>query len=153
MELRVRSLCFLVFFTLASIGHTRSVQASSDNPAPLNAGMVALVADPQKYDGKLIQTIGFMCLEYEGDALYLHEDDFRYGIYKNAFVLRLSQAQRNQFKNLSPGYVIIDGTVYANGPERWDYAGAIGKITRLERWRQRGDLPAPPAEPPSHCSR
>lgn len=149
----VRSLCLLAVFMLFPVGSARLSHASSDSPAPINAGMVALVADPQKYEGKFIRTIGFMCLEYEGDALYLHEEDYRYGIYKNAFALRLSQAQRKQFKSLSLKHVIIEGTLFANGPERWDYAGAIGNITRLEYWHPRGDIPAPPEESPSRCSR
>jgi hypothetical protein len=54
---------------------------------------------------------------------------------------------------MSLKYVIVEGTVYANGLESSEYAGAIGDITRFEYWRPRGDIPAPPAEPPSHCSR
>jgi hypothetical protein len=131
----------------------RPVQTSSSASAPLNVGMVALLADPHKYEGKVVRTIGFMCLEYEGNALYLHEEDYRYGILKNAMALRLSPAQQKKFKNLSLKHVIIEGTVDANGPERWEYGGAIDNITRLDIWRPRPDIPAPPAEPPSHCTR
>lgn len=145
--------CFLVMAMLFSARSAQPLQTASKTSAPLNVGMVALLGDPQKYDGKVIRTIGFMCLEYEGDALYLHEEDYRYGILKNALALRLSSAQQKQFKSLSLKYVIIEGTMYANGPERWDYGGAIGNITRLDIWRPRPDIPVPPAEPPSHCSR
>lgn len=115
--------------------------------------MVALLADPQKYEGKAVRTIGFMCLEYEGNALYLHEEDYRYGILKNAMALRLSPAQQKKFKSLSLKHVIIEGTFDANGPERWQYGGAIDNITRLEIWRPRPDISVPPVEAPSHCSR
>jgi hypothetical protein len=115
--------------------------------------MVTLLADPQAYDGRFIRTIGFMCLEYEGDALYLHEEDYRYGVTKNALALNLSPAQRKQSKGLSPKHVIVEGTLHANGPETSDYAAAIGGITRLEQWRQRPDIPAPTEGPPSGCQR
>lgn len=149
----VRTLCFVAVFMLFPMGSAWPSHASSESPQPLNVSMVALVANPEKYDGKFVRTIGFMCLEYEGDALYLREEDFRFRILKDAFALRLSQAQQKEFKNLSLKHVIIEGTVYANGPERWDYAGAIGNVTRLEYWRPRGDVPAPSEEPPSRCGR
>jgi len=143
-------LCSMALLLLP-VESARSFQASPTKP--LNVGMVALLADPQKYEGKVVQTIGFLCVEYEGDALYLHKEDYEYIDDKNAFSLRLSDAQRKQFKAMSLKYVIIEGTVYANGPERWDYAGAIGNIRRLDIWRSRPDIPVPPAEAPSRCSR
>jgi hypothetical protein len=56
--------------------------------------MVVLLAEPQKYDDKFIRTIGFVCLEYEGDALYLHEQDYRHQNYENALELRGTKAVR-----------------------------------------------------------
>ena len=98
-------------------------------------GMVALLAMPEKYEGRTVRTLGFLCVEFEGDALYLHEEDYRYGLVKDSFALRLSESQRREFKKLSLRYVLIEGTVYANGLERTDmWSGAIGKITRLEAW-------------------
>lgn len=81
--------------------------------------MVALIAAPESYEGKFVRTHGFLCIEFEGDALYLHEEDYRHGFTKNSFALRLSKLQREQFKGLSLKYALIEGTVYAmgnNGP-------------------------------------
>ena len=147
------SLYLLVLIMLLPFGSARSSHASSGRPKPINVGMVALLAEPQSYDGKFIRTFGFMCLEYEGDALYLHEEDYRYQNYKNAVWLRVAEAQRKQFKSLSLKHVLIEGTMYANGLESSEYAGAIGNITRLEYSGPRGDIPALPEEPPSRCSR
>jgi len=152
MKTSKSAICLLAVVMLFSARSAKPFQSSSTSSAPLNVGMVALLGDPQKYDGKVIRTIGFMCLEYEGNTLYLHEEDYRYGIYKNALTLRLSPAQQKEFKKLSLKHVIIEGTFDANGPERWDYGGAIGNVTRLDIWRPRPDIPVPPAEPPSHCS-
>jgi len=105
--------------------------------------MVALIAAPENYEGKSVRTHGFLCIELEGDALYLHEEDYRHGLTKNSFALRLAKSQRQRFKSLSLKYVLIEGTVYANGLERTDrWSGAIGNITRLEVWPiQRGHVP------------
>ena len=108
---------------------------SSDVSKPIDVGMVALIAAPESYEGKFVRTHGFLCIEFEGDAVYLHEEDYRHGLTKNSFALRLSKAQREQLKSLSLKYVLIEGTVYANGPEHTDrWSGAIGNITRLEVW-------------------
>ena len=76
--------------------------------------MVALIAAPNSYEGKFIRTHGFLCLEFEGDAVYLREEDYRHGLTKNSFALRLSK-QQEQFKSLSLKYVLIEGTEYAKG--------------------------------------
>jgi hypothetical protein len=114
----------------------------------LSVGMVALLANPQNYDRKLIQTIGVLCVEHEGDALYLHFEDAQHLNDKNAFSLRFSAAQREQFKSLNLKYVLIEGTMYANGPERSEFGGAIGNITRLEAWGPTTGIDAPPGRWP-----
>lgn len=116
-------------------------------------GLVALLAEPQKYDGKVVRTIGFASIRFEGNALFLHEEDYRYGNLKNAVALRVTEAQAEQFKRMSLKYVIIEGTMHANGDESWDYAGAIGEITRFDYWGPRSDIPAHPEEPLSGTSR
>lgn len=115
------------------------------SPKPVGVGMVALVANPQKYEGKVIRTVGFLLVEFESDALFVHEEDCRHGLTQNSMALRLSQAQRKQFKNLSGHYVIIEATVHANGPEAGAmWAGALGEITRVDAWQtDRGTAPYP----------
>jgi hypothetical protein len=134
----------LLFFAGSVISSRRQTQKPLDNSEPIDIGMVTLLAAPQDYDGKVVRTIGFMCLEFEGNALYLHEEDFRYFNTKNAVKLHLSQAQEAQFKNLTLKHVLIEGTVSASkwGLETGTTSGAIGKITRLEIWPARIDPPA-----------
>lgn len=144
-----RSKWILAFVALAFwfAGRPAVCQVQTHKPSndtkPIGVGMVALLATPQKYEGKIVRTIGFMCVEFENDALYLHEEDYRHGLHKNSFALRLSESQRKEFKELSLKYVLIEGTVYANAPEQTDlWSGAIGNITRLEVWpADRGAVP------------
>src|SRR5260370_39178916 len=100
-EMARRSIYLVALTMLLPVGGARSSRASSDTPKPINVGMVRLLANPQEYDSKFIRTIGFVCLEYEGDALYLHEEDYRYQNYKNALALRVSESQPKQFKRLT----------------------------------------------------
>jgi hypothetical protein len=121
----------------------QKTEAGSGDREPTEIGMVALLASPERYDGKFIRTIGFMCIEFEGNALYLHEEDFRHGIRKNSLALHLSESQRKQFKGLSLKYVLIEGKVAASAVERADmWAGGIENVTRLEVWpADRGVIP------------
>jgi hypothetical protein len=110
-------------------------RARPSEPKPIGVGMVALVANPQRYEGKITRTVGFLCVEFEGNALYVHDEDYRHGLSKNSMALRLSDSQSKQFKSLSLRYVIIEATAYANGLESTaEWAGALGNITRLEVW-------------------
>src|SRR5712692_9436267 len=111
------TLLFLFFDGYVSSAQ-RQADRSSASHEPIDVGMVALLTAPQKYQGKFIRTIGFVCIEFEGDALYLHEEDYRYGLTKDSFALRLTDSQRKQFKSMSLKYVLIEGRVDANGPEQ-----------------------------------
>jgi len=122
-------------FSAQSGGPRQGPPPSVQARGPVDAGMVALVALPEKYEGKFVRTHGFLCVEFEGDALYLHEEDYRHRLTKNSLALRLSDPQRQEFKAMNLRYVLVEGTVYARGPESRDrWSGAIGKVTRLEAW-------------------
>jgi hypothetical protein len=101
-----------------------------------NVSIVALIASPHRYNNVVVRTTGYLCIEFEGDALYLHREDFLYGMTMNAARLELTTAQRTQFKKLSSNYVIVQGTFWADKSNKSTtmYGGSIGKITRLELW-------------------
>jgi hypothetical protein len=133
----------------------RRTDSSPSRGEPINVGLVALLGSPERYDGRRIRTVGLLCIEFEGNALYLHEEDYQYRMTKNAAELDLSKAQEEQFKSLSLKHVLIEGTVSADRGEleRGMYGATIGKVTRLEYWRPRGDIAGLAPEPPSACSR
>jgi len=152
-------ICTLAIPLLLVAGNTTLSQQHahkiSNISEPIAVGMVSLLASPERYDGQRIRTTGFLCLEFEGNAIYLHQEDYRFRLTKNAVALDLTKEQEVQFKALSLKYVLIEGTVEASkaSVERGIYSGFIGNITRLEYWRPRGDITAPVPEPSSSCSR
>lgn len=139
-------LCILAGIMLFS-SRVSGPQSLSAKGSALNVGMVALLASPQNYDGKVVQIIGVLCIEHENDAIYLHYEDAQHLNNQNALYLRLSENQRERFKSLNLKYVIIKGMMYASGPERSEYGGAIGNITRLDAWGPTTGIDAPPAKP------
>ncbi len=84
--------------------------------------------------------MGFLVVEFEGNALYLHEEDYRFALTGNAIDIAFSKPREERFKRLSLTHVPIEGTLVADqcsaGPGR---CGArIRDVTRLEPWPSYG---------------
>ncbi len=52
--------------------------SSAENSEPIQASLIQLIASPEKYDGKLVEVIGFTSFEFEDLSLYLSENDHTY---------------------------------------------------------------------------
>ena len=107
-------------------------------PSPINASLVQLIANPKVYDGKVVRLIGFCHLEFEGDALYLHQEDFDRGISRNGIWLNTPSDKRG----LSDQYVLIEG-VFEDADNEFEagFSGKLTRIFRMERWPGRKEMP------------
>ena len=101
-----------------------------------NVSIIELLADPLKYDRKQVQVIGFLRLEFEGDALYLHREDFDHAIYKNAvWIVRPSDLSEKQMIEVDKKYVICEGTFMARDRGHMGmFSGSLTHITWLKPW-------------------
>ena len=114
-----------------------SIGAPKKRTEPINVGMIALLASPQTYNGKILETVGFLNIGSmrENDNLWLHEEDGRFSLYKNSFGLDLSDDQRKKFLPLNHSYVIITGTLHSDGPEGSKMnSGIIVNVTQMDGW-------------------
>jgi len=105
---------------------------------PHNVSLVQLIANPTEYHGKLVRVIGFCRLEFEGNALYLHREDFERSIAKNAVWLSIGWPVPEPRRHLSDEYVLVEGTF--DGENRGHmsaFSGELRSITRMERWAPR----------------
>jgi hypothetical protein len=103
---------------------------------PLNVSLVQLIANPKDYDGKVVRVIGFMRLEFEGDGIYLHQDDYKHSIYKNGLWIDASDDMQKKKAELDQKYVLLEGTFNAKMTgHRGAWSGSIEKITRCQMWR------------------
>ena|SRR5262245_9176263 len=133
-----------LFLLLCSCGghnpvesNTASINAATTLPSGTEVGLVSMIqllSDPEKFNGKRIQVVGFVHLEFEGNAIYLNRDDFLYGIEKNALWLSI-QDPISDFRELNDSYVLVEGTFNADekGHVRM-WSGSLEKITKLKRW-------------------
>lgn len=101
----------LLLITLTPV--TRTVSDTRVPDAEL-VSLVRLIATPERYDGKAVLVVGFLRLEFEGNGLYVHEEDYKRGITKNAvWVVRSAKVNRRA-DALNMHYVMLGGTFDAS---------------------------------------
>ena len=102
-----------------------------------NVSLVKLIANPEKYNGKRIQVIGYLHLEFEGNAIYLHEEDFKHSMSENSFWVNFSNnlTKKQDINKFNDKYVIVIGTFKANEKGHLGmFGGTLDNIVRLDLW-------------------
>jgi len=101
-----------------------------------NVSIVRLIATPERYHERKVQVTGYMNLEFEGDAIYLHKEDYEKGLNKNGFWVTFSdKLDRKEIDKLNKGYVLIEGTFNKDRHGHMGlFGGEIYKITRIIKW-------------------
>lgn len=123
--------------------------AGAEAKDPYDVSIIQLIATPKKYANKPVQVIGFLNIEFEGDGIYFHEEDFRRGLISNGVGIRADGEMRERLKKLSGQYVIIEGVVDASYSDAVAVAGfriSITNITRADPLKVRRQ-PAPTPTP------
>jgi hypothetical protein len=72
--------------------------------------LVALIANPERYDHKRVVVSGFMYLQREYNALYIGKADFQHGQFKNSVYLLVANDMSERIYRLNGCYVIASGT-------------------------------------------
>lgn len=98
--------------------------------------IIDLIANPEKYQGSQVIIGGFLSLEFEGNAIYLHRDDFENRIYKNGLWCTIDLVK---YKVFDEKYVIIEGNFDAKDKGHMRlWSGTINDISRawlpVSRW-------------------
>jgi hypothetical protein len=106
MDRTWRRLLAFSAMTFLLLGSAASVSGSLEN----SVSIVQLIATPEKYDGKVVQVMGFLRLEFEGNAIYLHEDDYTHAIYKNGLMIVSNANIEARADKLNLHYIILEGT-------------------------------------------
>lgn len=107
-----------------------SLSRAQNNPMDNSVSIVQLIATPEKYDHKMVLVTGFLRLEFEGDAIYLHEDDYRHAILKNGLMVVTNPKIDMEAGKLNLHYVVLEGTFDANNHGNMGLnSGTIRNIT------------------------
>jgi hypothetical protein len=85
-----------------------------------------------------VQVVGYLNLEFEGNAIYIHKEDYENALLKNAVWVDIprNEAIKNA-KAFNKKYVIMVGVfdMKDNG-HMGMFSGTIKNISRLDLWRQ-----------------
>jgi len=128
-----------VFSLLALLCWFAPVLAAAE---PLDVSLVQLIANPKDYDGKIVRVIGFVKLEFEGNAIYLHQDDYKYGISKNGLWIDVTEEIRKRSTEFDQKYVMLEGMFNAKWKGHMGHwSGSIQKISALKLWIERNTKP------------
>lgn len=98
--------------------------------------LVRLVVSPEKYHGKRVRVIGFVRLEFEGNAVYTYKEDYQHGLIGNGAWINVPATLDAQGqKNRNMKYCLIEGTFDAkNRGHLGLWSGSIKNISRFEVW-------------------
>lgn len=79
----MRRIILILLIAMTQIG-AAPAPVVAPREQPVAVPLVALLANPDRFDGELVTVEGFLNLEYEGDALYLSQSDFDAMLFRNA---------------------------------------------------------------------
>src|SRR5262245_35258263 len=65
-------------------GVPSALLAHSDGQPDNGVSFLQLLGSPSTFEGKRVRLIGFAHVEFEGQGLYFHREDFDNGLTKNA---------------------------------------------------------------------
>jgi hypothetical protein len=104
-----------------------------------------LISRPELYHEKPVRVIGFVNLEFEGNGLYLHEDDWRHSIYRNGIWIDpppgIEPDSGGTNAPINRQYVLVEGVFDAsNHGHMGMWSGALHSVTRFDPWK-RHDAP------------
>jgi hypothetical protein len=102
---------------------------------PVNVTLVQLIANPEKFDGKPIRVIGFLRLEFEGNVLYLHREDYENAILGDGIWVDVTPEITKQSKTLNLNYVLLEGIFKSSDRGHMGmWSGTIKGIRRAQLW-------------------
>ncbi len=107
---------------------------------PAQISLVQLISNPEKFDGREVMLEGFLRLEFEGNALYIHQEDDSHILTKNAIWVNATPEMLKNREQLDGHYVLLVGIFDAKHFGHMGlFAGELHQIKRAETWPSRED--------------
>ena len=98
-----------------------------------SVSMIELIANPEKFDGKRVFVSGFVHFEFEGNGLYLHDEDFVDNIWKNGIGLSVTPEQEKRYAVCDAKYCFVVGTFHAVKPGYSSlWSGHLSDVTAMQ---------------------
>lgn len=92
--------------------------------------IISLLGDPKRYAGHRVTVTGYVRIEFEGNAVYFHKEDFDNMLTHNALWLDMAGAKTSGLKE---GYAYVEGVFDPDGHGHLGlFGGTLKNITRLD---------------------
>ena len=124
------------------LGSTVGAQPPPSSAEPVSVSLIRLLANPDRYEGRLVRVIGVFHFGMEESVLYLHREDEELLNANNAVWVSPKAGSREQdYKELSGAFVIVEGrfTAKAHG-HLGAFPGELQSVSRLQKLRTRADF-------------
>lgn len=125
---------FLVAFLLIESALFSQTNEALQTQKPDYVSLIELIANPEKYHGKIIRVKGFLRLEFEGNGIYLSKEDWKHGVTKNAFWVGFDHDYLKELKprKISGNWVFLEGVFDKNDKGHGGlFSGKIRSITKV----------------------
>ena len=102
--------------------------------------LLQLIATPHAFDGNYVRVHGFVRIEHEGTAIYLHREDWEHVLTNNGLWLVANDATPEGSKEamVNDRYALIEGRFNAKRNGHMGlWSGSIEEITRMIPWQIR----------------
>src|SRR5688572_29982408 len=106
MTVSMVSLGLVVLLALPTSAH-------GEDAGERGVSLIQLIANPTSFDGRRVAVTGYVVLEFEHTAVYLHETDATYGIARNGLWLDVPVGGDSHRARVHRRYVSIEGTFSA----------------------------------------
>ena len=107
---------------------------------PEFVSMVRLIANPERYNGKLITFVGYFVVETDGTAVFMSSEDYEHQITANALWIETTDQIRHKEETLNMNYVLFVGVYHASNLKSIPFpSGEITQIARSDLWSKLGD--------------
>jgi hypothetical protein len=138
---------FLSFFSVSCAQNSESKNTQNKNEEQeftevsfddYDISMLRLIVNPEKYHNKTVQIIGYLNLEFEGNAIYFHKEDYENGSSRNGMWVSFSDeiSTKKDLKKYNKKYVIIVGKFDMNAKGHMSmFGGSLKNISRLDEWK------------------
>ncbi len=130
------SVLFVALTAVAAAGPQDEEGASPRRP--LSASLIQLIASPEKYHGKYVRVNGFVRIEHEGTAIYLHREDSDHMLTRNGLWLggvRETPTPDSDEGKVHNRYALIEGRFDARQRGHLGlWSGSIDKVSRMIPW-------------------
>jgi len=110
-----------------AVAQEKTSEASNSHPVSI----VSLLTRPATGQPQHVTVAGFLVLDFESEALYLHKEDYDHRLTSNAIRVAITEEQREKYKAFAKKYVWLDAYFVKRKNSSDYFVGALFDIKEI----------------------